>query len=225
MIRRVAFAFIVAAIAMSTGLRGQDRRLITEQDLMKFVWIAEGQISPGARQVIFTRVTINESKDEYETSLWMAAADGSSEPRQLTSGTHDSSPRWSPDGKSIAFVRATDKDGRLQPPQIFLLALEGGEARPITDVARGAGAPAWSPDGTRIAFSSATKDDDQSPPAPPKTDVRVITSAVYRANGGGWNDPDHPPHIWVTSVASGGGIAKATRLTNGKFSESGHVWS
>ena len=94
-------------------------------------------------------------------------------------------------------------DGKPQPAQIYTLQLDGGEARPITDLARGAGAPVWSPDGTKIAFSTATKDGDTTPPPPPKSDVRVITSAVYRANGGGWNDVDRPSHIWVTTVKPG----------------------
>src|SRR5436190_9205371 len=99
--RRVLLAALVA-IAVSVSTTAQDKRLITENDIMKFAWIAEGQISPNGSQVAFTRVTINEGKDDYETSLWIVAANGSSEPRQLTSGTHDSSPRWSPDGKTIA---------------------------------------------------------------------------------------------------------------------------
>lgn len=221
--RRVVLAFGLA-VAVSVSSTAQDKRLITETDIMKFVWIAEGQISPNGSQVAFTRVTINESKDDYETSLWIVPANGVSEPRQLTSGTRDSSPRWSPDGASIAFVRAGEKDGKPQPPQIFVLRLDGGEARPVTDLARGAGAPVWSPDGTKIAFSSTTKPDDTTPPASPKTDVRVITSAVYRANGGGWNDPDRPSHIWVASVGAGE-IATPTQVTSGKYAESGHVWA
>jgi dipeptidyl aminopeptidase/acylaminoacyl peptidase len=223
--RRVLFVIALAVAAVSPT-PAQDKRLITETDIMKFVWIAEGQISPDGRQVAFTRVTINESKDDYESSLWIVPASGGSEPRSLTSGTRDSSPRWSPDGKTIAFVRSAEKDGKSQPPQIFSLQLDGGEARPITDVARGAGAPVWSPDGTKIAFSSTTRPDDLSPPAPPapKSDVRVITSAVYRSNGGGWNDQDRPSHIWVTSVRPGE-IVKATQLTSGKYSEGGHAWA
>src|SRR5688500_6082738 len=200
--RRVTLA-LALAVAAGAAPGGQDRRLITETDIMKFVWIAEAQISPDAKQVAFTRVTINESKDDYETSLWLVPADGSAMPRALTAGTRDSSPRWSPDGKSIAFVRAIEKDGRPQPAQICVLPLDGGEARPITDLARGAGTPAWSPDGRRIAFSSSMKDGDTSTPAPPKSDVRVITSAVYRSNGGGWNGPARPSHTWVTDVRAG----------------------
>ena len=49
---------------------------------MKFVWIAEGQISPDGKQVVFTRVVINEGKDDYETSLWLVPADGSAAPRR-----------------------------------------------------------------------------------------------------------------------------------------------
>jgi dipeptidyl aminopeptidase/acylaminoacyl peptidase len=224
MTRRIFLAVLLAVISVAPSI-GQDKRLITETDIMKFVWIAEGQISPDGKQVAFTRVVINESKDDYEASLWLVPADGSAAPRVLTSGTRDSSPRWSPDGKAIAFVRSPEKDGKPQPPQIFLLALDGGEARAVTDLARGAGAPLWSPDGKRIAFSSTMRPDDTATPAPPKSDVRVITSAVYRANGGGWNDPDRQSHIWVTEVKAGGEIAKATQLTSGRYSEGGHAWS
>jgi dipeptidyl aminopeptidase/acylaminoacyl peptidase len=222
--RRLLLAVTLFAVTV-VSTAGQEKRFITETDIMKFVWIAEGQISPDGKQVAFTRVVINESKDDYETSLWLVPADGSAAPRILTSGTRDSGPRWSPDGKAIAFVRSAEKDGKPQPAQIFLLALDGGEARAVTDLARGAGAPAWSPDGKRIAFSSTMRADDTATPAPAKSDVRVITSAVYRANGGGWNDPDRQSHIWVTEVQSGGAIAKATQLTSGKYSESGHAWS
>jgi dipeptidyl aminopeptidase/acylaminoacyl peptidase len=221
---RRALLILTLTLSVLGPTSAQEKRLITETDIIKFVWIAEGQISPDGRSVAFTRVTINEAKDDYESSLWMVPADGSSQPRSLTSGTRDSSPRWSPDGKTIAFVRSTEKDGRPQPPQIYTLLLDGGEARPVTDLARGAAAPAWSPDGARIAFSSSTKPDDATPPAAPKSDVRVITSAVYRANGGGWNEQDRPSHIWVTSVRPGE-IVKATQLTSGKYSEGGHTWA
>ncbi len=222
--RRVALALSLVIVS-ALPVAGQAQRLITDTDIMKFVWIAEGQISPDGRQVAFTRVTINEGKDDYETALWLVPADGSGAPRAITSGTRDSSPRWSPDGKTLAFVRSPDKDGRPQPAQIYLLALDGGEARPITDLARGAGAPAWSPDGKRIAFSSSMRDGDTAPPAPAKSDVRVITSATYRNNGGGWADPDRASHIWVTEVRGGTEIARPTQLTTGKYSEGGHAWS
>jgi dipeptidyl aminopeptidase/acylaminoacyl peptidase len=221
---RRAILITTLTLAVSVSTVAQDKRLITETDIMKFVWIAEGQISPNGSQVAFTRVTINEGKDDYDSALWIVPADGSSEPRSLTSGTRDSSPRWSPDGRTLAFVRSAEKDGKAQPPQIYTMQLDGGEARPITDLARGAGAPAWSPDGSRIAFSSSTRDDDQTPPAAPKTTVRVITSAVYRSNGSGWNEPDRPSHIWVTTVKPGE-IVKATQLTTGKYSEAGVAWA
>ena len=219
---------VVAALTLGvllTGARAQDQRLITESDLLKFVWIADPQISPDGSQVAFTRVVVNDKQDDYATSLFVVPAGGNEPPRQLTSGTRDSSPRWAPDGRRLAFVRSIDRDGRAQPPQIYVLSFDGGEARAVTDLPRGASAPVWSPDGTRIAFSSATRPDDPATPAPPATDVRVITSAVYRANGGGWNDPERPSHLWVTDVTAGPDIAKARQLTSGKYSEAGAVWS
>lgn len=216
----------VVALVLTTGLAAQERRPITETDFLKFVWIADPQISPDGSTVAFTRVVVNEKTDDYETSLWLVPTAGSTAPRPLTQGPRDSAPRWSPDGRQLAFVRSTDRDGRSQPAQIHLLPFDGGEARAITDLPRGAGAPAWSPDGTRIAFSSVTKDADFKPANGAKpSDVRVITEAVYRANGGGWNQPDRPSHIWVTTVTPGPDIAKPLQLTSGRYAGNGHTWA
>ena len=80
-----------------------------------------------------------------------------------------------------------ERDGKTQPAQIYLLRIDGGEARALTDGPRGAGAPVWCPDGRTVAFSSSTRADDfTAPPAPKdehKSDVKVMTSAVYRSNG------------------------------------------
>src|SRR5689334_15354291 len=159
--RRTRFPIVAAtgallAAALSLAPHAQSKRFITETDLLKFTWIADPQISPDGSTVAFVRVTVNEKENRYETSLYAVPANGGERPRRLTSGIHDTSPRWAPDGKSIAFVRAIDKDGKTQAPQIDLLALDGGEARPLTDVERGASGPVWSPDGKTIAFSTPT---------------------------------------------------------------------
>jgi dipeptidyl aminopeptidase/acylaminoacyl peptidase len=221
---QVALALAVFALVVCGGrLAGQQKRVITDQDLLKFVWIADPQVSPDGREVVYVRVVVNEKTDDYDTSLWIVPSDGHEAPRALTAGTRDSSPRFSPDGARLAFVRAAAG----QPPQIHLISLGGGEAAVLTDLPKGAGAPAWSPDGKRIAFSSTTKPEDfeKKTDTAPKSDVRVITSAVYRANGGGWNDPDRPSHLWVTDATITSPLPKARELTSGKYAENGQGWS
>jgi Tol biopolymer transport system component len=78
----------------------------------------------------------------------------------LTSGKHDASPRWSPDGKYLLFVRATEKDGKPEPPQLSILPMAGGDSFSFTDLLKGAGDPTWAPDGKTIAFTSSTNADD-----------------------------------------------------------------
>ena len=184
-------------------------------------------MSPDGSQVVFVRVTVNEDKDRYETSLFVVPSNGSAEPRPFTSGPFDASPRWSPDGKTLAFVRAVEKDGKPEPSQIYLMTANGGEARALTDVAKGAGSPRWSPDGKTIAFTTSTLPSDTTKEDPKKSDVRVITKAVYRANGAGYDEPGRHSHIWTVSSSfdAAGAKPKSRPLTSGSFDEDNVTWS
>jgi dipeptidyl aminopeptidase/acylaminoacyl peptidase len=236
--RFTALACLIVAVAASP--RAQERRLITEKDLFKFTWIADPQISPDGTAVAFVRVTVNDKDNRYETALFVVPANGGEAPRRLTAGVRDTSPRWAPDSKRIAFVRAAEKDGKPLPPQVYLLQMDGGEARPITDIASGASSPAWSPDGKTIAFNSSTtnadmkkdekKADDPTPAAEHVSDVEVVTRAVYRENGTpGYVDHNHHAHIFAVAVAEAAGVAdrrpQPKQLTDGEFDERGIQWS
>ena len=217
----------------------QQRRPITEKDLFQFVWVADPQISPDGSQVAFVRVSVDQKADQYDTALWVVKADGSEPARRLTGGNRDSAPRWAPDGRQLAFVRSIDKDGRPQPPQIFVMSMLGGEARAVTDIPRGAGNPAWSPDGTTIAFTSQARPDElpskdaadaagKTAEKPRESDVRVITDAVYRANGvSGWGyvDRDRPSHVWTVAVTRESVPARPKRVTSGDVPAANHRWS
>ncbi len=218
---------ILAAALLAGPLPAAERRPIAETDLYAFQWMASPRISPDGARVVYTRVAVNQKHDGYETALWIIASSGGPA-RQLTVGPHDSAPQWSPDGKTLAFVRAIEKDGKPQPPQIYLLAMDGGEARALTDLPKGASAPVWSPDGRSIAFSSTTvaADFDKKKDAEEKSDVRVIVKAVYRSNGAGYLEPDRPSHIWTVEIPkTPGGEHAPKQITSGEFSESDPVFS
>lgn len=182
-----------------SAVAGAQKRPITEKDLFDFVWIGDPQVSPDGSRVAFVRVTVNEPKTGYDTAIWLVDAAGKELPRALTSGPRDSSPRWSPDGKSLAFVRSLEKDGKPEPPQIWLLPLQGGDSFAVTEMPRGAVNPSWSPDSHSIAFLSDMNAEDLAmrarsqsgepqPPPERESDVHIVTRAVYRADSAGHID-------------------------------------
>src|ERR687887_595181 len=172
MMGRASLAIVASTLVLAAAPRAAGTRFIAETDLLRFTWIADPQISPDGSMVAFVRVTVNEKDNRYETSLFVVdtidtAPPGASmspgrgervEGRRLTANTRDTAPRWSPDGKSLAFVRAVEKDGKQEPGQLYLLSMDGGEARPLTDLPHGVGAPVWSPDGRTLAFSAPVDD-------------------------------------------------------------------
>lgn len=227
--RRVRIiGFLVFSCLLAAG---QNKRIITDKDLFRFQWIGDPQVSPDGARVVFVRVTVNEKKEGYDTALWMAATSPSEAPVRLTNGKHDSQPRWSPDGKWIAFVRGPADSGaadhKPQPSQLALLSLAGGEAWAITDLPRSTENPVWSPDGKQIAFLCDANTDDLAKKQKKDTgepehesDVKVITRAVYRFNGTGYLDPKHHQHIWLIDVPATSEAKSAPRqLTSGEFEE------
>src|SRR4029453_16726905 len=102
--QKVVIRLSILVLVFSVAALGQ-KRSITEKDLFDFAWIGDPQVSPDGSTVAFVKVTVNPAKTNYDTSIWTVATSGSQEPRRLTSGTRDSSPRWSPDGRLLAFVR------------------------------------------------------------------------------------------------------------------------
>src|SRR4249919_3499243 len=110
-----------------------------EEDLLRFRWIADPQISPDGARVAFTLVRVDTDEDEYRTDLWLAgipsAGARAEEPRQLTFDGRSAQPRWSPDGGTLAFVRRAATEGAK--PQLHVLPLAGGEARVLTKLEKG----------------------------------------------------------------------------------------
>jgi dipeptidyl aminopeptidase/acylaminoacyl peptidase len=224
--RRASVAALTCLVLLSAAPHAQGKRFITDKDLFHFTWIADPQISPDGATVAFVQVTVNEKENRYETSIYAVPSAGGDAPRRLTSGIRDSAPRWSPDGKRLAFVRAIEKDGKPQPAQIYLMEMDGGEARPLTEQTRGAGSPIWSPDGTQLAFSSSTGPQPQKVDGH-ESDVKVVTKAVYRANGiPTYVDGEHHAHVFTIKAPSGPlDKPSPTQITDGDFDEGGAAWS
>lgn len=245
---RLRISLLLVVVISFAAPAFAQKRNITEKDLFNFVWIGDPQVSPDGSRVAFVRVTVNDRKEGYNTAIWTVAT-ATGETRQLTNGPRDATPRWSPDGKYLLFVRSPEVSGRVEPPQLFMLAMSGGEPFQFTSLPRGAGGPQWSPDGKMIVFyNSATPEElakaaaaknpppasqstsaqpSPSPtPAERESDVRVINRAVYRANGAGYLDFKHPQHIWVvTAPKTGDEKVTPKQLTSGRYDEGGAFWA
>jgi dipeptidyl aminopeptidase/acylaminoacyl peptidase len=135
--------------AGGANLRAQEKRAITFDDMIAMHRIAEAEISPDGRWVAYTVATPDMDANRNASNLWMAPVAGG-DAIQLTRTGKDSSPKWSPDGKTIAFLSARSGDS-----QIYLLSMEGGEAHPLTKLSTGADLVKWSPDGQTILFTSS----------------------------------------------------------------------
>jgi len=227
MVRRTSF-LVVAVLLLVAVPRAAEKRFITENDLVKFTWIADPQVAPDGSAIAFVRVTVNEKENRYETSLFTVASSGADAPRRLTSNVRDTMPRWSPDGRKIAFVRSIEKDGKPQPGQVYLLDMTGGEANPLTEDTKGVTSIAWSPDGKTIAFTAPVGGDeaDKQEGQKVRSDVQVITRAVYRSNGNPtYVDPARHTHVFTITAMSGADRPQEKQITDGEYDEREIEWA
>ncbi len=204
------------------------------------------RISPDGDRVAYVAKESNAGKDDYRQSLWVAPFDGSAPSRRLTEGANnDTSPRWSPDGRTIAFLsdrgvvardgerHADGADGAPGAPvklpddatQVWLLPMDGGEPSQLTRLPQSVSEIAWSPDGGRLCIVSAATTAEKprsrrKPGDPPPRDIHLIDRLQYMLNGVGYTY-DKRPNLWVVEVAGG----KGRRITSGISEDQQPAWS
>jgi dipeptidyl aminopeptidase/acylaminoacyl peptidase len=200
---------IVTAMAATTpvSLQAQEqrKRAITFQDLISMHRVSEPQISPDGKWIAYSVSTPDLDANRSIRNIWIVATSGG-EARQLTRGGTDTRPRWSPDGKKLAFLSARVENN----PQVFWMNLEGGEATKVTSLSTGADNELWSPDGKAIAFISSVypdcKDDAcnanrDTEKEKSKVKARIYDKLLYR-HWTGWSDGKRS-HLFLV-LASGG---------------------
>jgi dipeptidyl aminopeptidase/acylaminoacyl peptidase len=167
--------------------RARKRRRIAPEDLLRLQTVSDPRIAPDGSLIVFVKRHVE--KNEYVSNLWAVSARGGP-PRQFTSGGKDSSPRWSPDGRWLAFIGGREK----HQPQLYKMRAAGGEAVPLTSFPEGAiSGFKWSPDGKRIAVSFREQDPDWTEKAKKRRQdeklsppPRVIDDWWYRMDGDGY---------------------------------------
>ncbi len=185
------------------------KRLITAEDLYRFQNITGARISPDGQNVIYALHRVDQKTEKKYSNLWIAAANGSTLPRQFTSGDQgDSTPRWSPDGQTVAFL--SNRGDKEKPPQIYLISLQGGEARQLTKIQGEIQSFVWSPDGKRLLCSIRKTDADvlerEKDEEKKKLGVvdRHYKRLFYKLDGYGYL-PQERTHLWIVDAESGEG--------------------
>lgn len=188
-------------------------------DVYELTGVGDPRLSPDGSRVAYVVSTIDREASEYRSTIWVASLDGSTEPRAFTSGEkRDGSPRWSPDGRWLAFV--SNRGDEKAQGQIYVIPAEGGEARKLTDLKESASDLTWSPDSTRIAFTSRVRDEAYEEEEDSKRKPRRFTRLFHKLDSAGFVG-DRRTHVFVVDVESG----EATQVTDGDCEDGHPAWT
>ncbi|MGO9810561.1 MAG: S9 family peptidase [Isosphaeraceae bacterium] len=181
-----------------------DGRPMTIDDLLAIKSVSDPQISPDGESVVYVVSELDRATDKTDSTLWLIPTAGGEPKRMTTAPGTNNHPRWSPDGKTLAFVSS-----RGGSAQVWLLPVEGGEARQLTKLPIDVSGPIWSPRGDRIAFAAevypgttpeqtAAKDKEKEAS---KSKVRTFDHLMIRH----WNawDEGKRSHLFVADANTG----------------------
>lgn len=208
--------FILLCGAYLEGAEPQNR--LTVNLYLDWEYVSDPQISPDGTQIVYVRRITDKMNDKYESHIWIVNFDGSRN-RQLVKG---SSPRWSPDGKRLAYIASVDKSS-----QIFVRWMDTGEATQITHLDRSPSNISWSPDGKKIAFTMMVPSFVPSwikmPPKPKDAKwskpPMIVERLRYRYDGRG-NLPLGFRHIFIVPATGG----TPHQLTDGDYEHGEPCW-
>jgi dipeptidyl aminopeptidase/acylaminoacyl peptidase len=207
------------ATALTSSLDAQTRRPLTPADIFAFKNVGDPQISADGQWIAYTVSHMDQKKDASDTDIYMVSLAGGDAIRVTTSDKPESSPRWSPDNRYLAFL--SSRDGKKT--QVWLLDRRGGEASPLTDLKGGVSSFEWSPDSTRLALIATDPDPEaearekNSAAAPQPI---VVTRLQFKRDGAGFLN-DLRSHVYAFDI----GTKVTTQLTRGSYDDSNATWS
>lgn len=198
-------------------------RPLQADDVFNLLLVSDPRVSPDGGEVAYVCQWTDRDQNRYFSNLWLVSTDGARR-RPLTRGDQaDNSPRWSPDGRRLAFI--SDRGDRQQ---VWLIPSDGGEAARLTDFPPGGIADlSWSPDGTRLLCTRRATPEflrkesvEAREKAKRSTPPVRITRLRYREEGVGYFHDEYR-HVYVIDAANGATAA----VTGGKFEHDAPVWS
>ena len=219
--RRLLFGF--AMLVSSSLLAGSPSRNFTLDDLARMRGVSDPDISPDGARVAYAVRTPDLKEDKHETHIWMTSWDGKETVRLTTSKDSETMPRWSPDGRFLAFL--SDRGDENEISQLWLLPRAGGEAEKVTEVKGGVEDYDWSPDGKRLVLVVNDPDpeavSEKDVPKKPKTKKPIVIDRFqFKLDGYGYL-LDRRHHLYLLDRDS----RKVAPLTTGNYDELLPSWS
>ncbi len=222
--RSLALAALLLAAPSFAAPIDAPNPAFTGNDLFNLSAASDPQISPDGKTIVYVRRSNDIMKDRARSTIRQVdVATGAERPLVAGSGNH-MSPRWSPDGRRLAYISTADGGA----PQLYVRWMDRGDTVRVTGLPDSPSGIAWSPDGQRIAYSMNVADDGPKlGSAPAKPDgaewgkpLEIIDKVTYRADGAGYIKPGFD-HIFMVDALGGA----PRQLTFGGYYDGNPEWS
>ena len=218
--RRLLFGF---AMLVSSSLLAESSRNFTLDDLARMRDVSDPEISPDGARVAYTVRATNLKEDKHESHIWMTSWDGKETVRMTTGNDSETTPRWSPDGRFLAFLSDRNDDNEVS--QLWILPRAGGEAEKVTELKGAVENFDWSPDGRRLVLVASDPDPEaaveKEGSKKPKTKKPIVIDRFqFKLDGYGYL-VNRRNHLYLLDRES----RKVEPLTTGNYDELLPSWS